>query len=281
MKGWEGALQGTWKGLHDVADGLDRIPFHLLLVGHCLYVANLMRNACQGKWLANYWLAFFAGFGGGTASAILLFDPELVKIALFADDAIAIVWSLCWYVSSYSPGKLVHRTCDFRVVGAVLQACSDVLKVQTICARVDYAVVKYAGVHAAPVLLGTLGGCGGKLFCDFIQKIDPGSRASTPPTEFSVQTYSGRSSFLSALLYYVTVYLYPTGYRREVQTAIILLFLAKGVAGNLTGGSIGDPTNVPAKLFHWITQIPEGKGKATSGKETKNRTKKVKKKKHE
>lgn len=271
----------AWMKLHEVANGLDNIPFLWLLVGHCLYVAQLKRHACKGRWLANYWIAFFAGFGGGTASAILLFDPQLVKIALFANDNIAVVWTLCWYVCNYSPGKFLQYTCDLRVVGTILQACSDVLKVQTICSRVDYGVVKYTGVHVAPVLLGTLGGCGGKLFCDFIQKIDPGSQASTLPSEFSVQTYSSRSSFLSALVYYLLVYVYPTGYRREVQTAIILFFLVQGTLGNLTGGAIGDFTKVPAKIFHWVTQIPEGKKKTADGKGTKTRNKKAKKKKRE
>lgn len=48
------------------------------------------------------------------------------------------------------------------------KACTSLLRVRLIIARVDLAVAMYPGVVAAPLLLGTVAGCGGRLLADLV-----------------------------------------------------------------------------------------------------------------
>ena len=49
-----------------------------------------------------------------------------------------------------------------------LQVCSNVLRVGTMAARCDAARLVYPGSIAAPLILGTIGGSGGKFLSDAI-----------------------------------------------------------------------------------------------------------------
>lgn len=49
-----------------------------------------------------------------------------------------------------------------------MQVCSNVLRVGTMASRCDAARVVYPGSIAAPLILGTIGGTGGKFLSDAI-----------------------------------------------------------------------------------------------------------------
>ena len=51
-----------------------------------------------------------------------------------------------------------------------LQICLNILRAGLIASRVDLSVQKFPGVIAAPLVIGTIGGSGGKFLVDAIQK---------------------------------------------------------------------------------------------------------------
>ena len=54
----------------------------------------------------------------------------------------------------------------FSFESAVVQVFVNILRTSTIVARADASIQRYPGVAAAPLVLGTLGGCGGKFLQD-------------------------------------------------------------------------------------------------------------------
>ena len=50
-----------------------------------------------------------------------------------------------------------------------LQCCLNILRAGLIASRVNLSVQKFPGVIAAPLVIGTIGGSGGKLLLDGIQ----------------------------------------------------------------------------------------------------------------
>ena len=50
-----------------------------------------------------------------------------------------------------------------------LQVCLNILRAGLIASRVDLSVLKFPGVIAAPLVIGTIGGSGGKFLQDGIQ----------------------------------------------------------------------------------------------------------------
>ena len=52
---------------------------------------------------------------------------------------------------------------------SILHVCLNILRANLIAARVDLSVQKYPGVVAAPLVIGTIAGSGGKLLQDGIQ----------------------------------------------------------------------------------------------------------------
>lgn len=67
--------------------------------------------------------------------------------------------------------------------------------------QVDIASTLYPGVVAAPLIMGTLAGCGGKLVGDVIRH---GWGSLAQPAEATVPSFVWRSAFLSALAYWAT-----------------------------------------------------------------------------
>lgn len=86
---------------------------------------------------------------------------------------------------------------------AVIKTCMSLLRAQLIISRVDVAVINFPGVVAAPLLLGTLGGCGGRLIVDALRF---GWGAMPGRAELSDPGWVGRSAFMAATAYYLAAY---------------------------------------------------------------------------
>ena len=56
-----------------------------------------------------------------------------------------------------------------RMHPVALQVCLNILRAGLIASRVDLSVLKFPGVIAAPLVIGTIGGSGGKFLQDGIQ----------------------------------------------------------------------------------------------------------------
>lgn len=112
-------------------------------------------------------LTFLWGYGGGIASSLLLMDPARAPIALFAHAEVGPIYLLCWWLVAYLPGGHVERACHRWYVKGVIKSCTALARALLMVARVDLAAALYPGVAAAPVVLGTIAGCGGRLMGGF------------------------------------------------------------------------------------------------------------------
>jgi len=87
-------------------------------------------------------------------------------------------------------------------------------------------------VVAAPLLLGTIGGCGGKFFGDWIRWAQ-GSPAAAP-SELSRPTFAVRSAALCAGCYYAAVRLGAAG-AADAAAGVSLLLVGHALASELSG----------------------------------------------
>lgn len=124
-------------------------------------------------------------------------------------------WLPCWF-----PLDAAQQVHSFWPVKMLTKACTILLKSQTIIARVNQAVRVYPAVIAAPLILGTIGGCGGKLCSDAIRGAWGKLHA---PAELTLPSFSWRSSFLSALAYYLAAYHFAIIGIKEAAALVVFL----------------------------------------------------------
>lgn len=243
---WAVELLSFWKS----------IPFVYLLAGHCLHVANF-GTEFKHYWLVHYWATFLWGFGGGITSAILIGDYTRASNALFARNEVGLVWTVCWWLVAYSPGGYVERFVKQWYILAFLKASTALLRALLIVARVDAAVAVFPGVVAAPLVLGTLAGCGGRLIVDglyFGWGVRPGWRA-----EMTEPGFVGWSAFVASGGYYLTAY--GLGLTSPDAAAGILVTLL--VVQSLLTEPLGRPldfTKPLVDLLHTVTLLPKASG---------------------
>ncbi|KXZ41319.1 hypothetical protein GPECTOR_557g577 [Gonium pectorale] len=178
--------------LSDLYAAYKTIPFNYALAGHCLFAASMAPDF-KHRFLVHFWITFLAGFGGGVVSSLLIMDPVKAPINILANNTVGVTYFICWWLMVYSPFNLVERL--HSLLPMVTKACVSFLRANLIISRVDLAVSLYPGVVAAPLILGTLAGCGGKLITDAIR----GGWGCLPgPAEASVPGFVWRSAALAA-----------------------------------------------------------------------------------
>jgi hypothetical protein len=92
--------------------------------------------------------------------------------------------------------------------------------------QVDLAVTLFPGVVAAPLVLGTLGGCGGRLLADIILT----TWGQGPPSvELSQPGYVSRSGFMAAAAYYVIAYVLRVMPAQAVAGVVVTLLVSGGL----------------------------------------------------
>ncbi len=107
-------------------------------------------------------------------------------MALFSKNEVGLVYTLVWWAYRYLPRGLLRRAYGASPpLRCAAQLCRAVLRATTIVQRVNAAARLHPGVVAAPVILGTLAGAGGKLLTDAFlhcagyQKGGPSGRQSS------------------------------------------------------------------------------------------------------
>ncbi|GAQ88937.1 hypothetical protein KFL_004710060 [Klebsormidium nitens] len=241
-------LEPYHDGIRKVGRSYSMVPLPYMLAMHSLFVSSFFRGAFNQYWLIGYWMAFCAGFGGGTLSSLFLAElPVWLQY-----DFILVIFSVCWYLMIYCPGDLVFKLYNNLPARAACRVASSVLKAHTIAAGVTHAVKVCApGVVVSPLLLGTLGGCGGVYLTDIVL-YNMGLRK---PMEFSYPTWNTWSSFVIAFLYLSTVHWLPI-LPQDVAEALGITFLvAQALASEFTGLPL-DCTAPIDYVFHVVTGIP-------------------------
>lgn len=94
-------------------------------------------------------------------------NPGAASVALFSKNEVGVVYTLVWWAHGYLPGGLLRRAyAGLPPLRCAAQLCRAVLRATTVVQRVNAAATLHPGVAAAPLMLGTLGGAGGKLLTD-------------------------------------------------------------------------------------------------------------------
>ena len=77
-------------------------------------------------------------------------------------------WTLSWWAINYSPGDVAATLARAPPLRTAARACLAVIRATIICHRADVAARKFVGVLAAPLVIGTLAGSGGKIISDAV-----------------------------------------------------------------------------------------------------------------
>ncbi|KAK9840818.1 hypothetical protein WJX81_006890 [Elliptochloris bilobata] len=197
-------------------------------------------------------VGLIAAFGGGILSSLLLQDPKRAPIALLESNSIGIIWTACWWLVNYLPGGLVAKLLSLRPCKLAAKACLNILRAGLMAARVDLAVELFPGVVAAPLLLGSIAGTGGRF------SIDPilAAIGELPgPHEISVPTFAARSGFVGAAGYWLAVHVYRALSAAEGKALIMTAFLAHGALSDLVGHPL-DWTYPLARVAHALARVP-------------------------
>ena len=214
-------------------------------------------------------IGLLAAFGGGILTALLLQDPAGSPIGLLADNAVGVAYTLAWWGLLYAPAPVrsaLRALVTFPPTRAAARACMNILRASLVVARVDTAVRRFPGVVAAPLLLGTLAGCGGKVLTDaaFLSSSPSIPRRPAPfRTEFAVPGLALRSAAGGAALYWGAVHVAGCATPSEGLALVTLLFAGHGLTQDALAAAAGpgggrplDYTAAPAAALHWVAGVP-------------------------
>lgn len=237
--------------LEDFGTGLTAVPPLVLVVGHCTFV-SLLTRALREKFLLSFWVGLFAAVGGGIVSGYLLQDPKVAPNPIFSGNAIIGTWTVCWWAVNYFPYSLVAGVAATLPIRAACRVCSNVLRVGTMAARCDAARLVYPGSIAAPLILGTVGGSGGKFLSDAILA---GAGLAQGSSELLVPSFAWRSGVFGTTAYFVLAHGLEGWTSKEARALVTALFLTHGLLADFAGRPL-DFTAPIAKVLHALLNIP-------------------------
>ncbi|KAL4431927.1 hypothetical protein ABPG77_000194 [Micractinium sp. CCAP 211/92] len=239
-------MEALLHGLDQAAQASLAAPVWVLLAGHSLTAVDAL-HGLSPFWLVSWLLGFTAAYGGGTLSALLLQNPGAASVALFSKNEVGLVYTLVWWAHSYLPRGLPRRAYGASpVLRCAAQLCRAVLRATTIVQRVNAAARLHPGVVAAPVILGTLAGAGGKLLTDAFLHCAGYQKG---PNELSHPGYVLRSAAVGACLQYVSVHVLGVLSPQQGLGLVITLYVAHSLATDITGQPC-DYTAPLGTLFH-------------------------------
>ncbi|EIE21233.1 hypothetical protein COCSUDRAFT_30355 [Coccomyxa subellipsoidea C-169] len=244
-------MAGSTSPLADLGDIYNSLPFEYLLIGHCLIVASWFPKL-KDRYLLSYWIGALAAFGGGILTALLIQDPKRAPIPLLSSNTVGVIWTVCWWLVNYFPGNYVAKILSLAPFRTSAKVCLNMLRAGLIASRIDLTTQLYPGVLAAPLIIGSIAGSGGRFSIDPILS---GFGALEGPAEIAEPAFAARSGFVGSLLYWVIVHVYGTLNPLEGKALITTLFIAHGVLVDLFGWHF-DFTFPPAYLAHAVTNVP-------------------------
>ncbi|KAG2423538.1 hypothetical protein HXX76_015285 [Chlamydomonas incerta] len=154
---------------------------------------------------------------------------------------------------TYAPFSIFERIHAIPPVKALTKLCVTFMRANLIISRVDLAVTKYPGVIAAPLILGTIAGAGGKLITDGIRGgwgVLPGSAEATAPS------FVWRSAALAAAGYWGVCKYTNLLSSQEAAAVVITTLLLHSILSDLVGPAAADFTYPVARVVHAITLVP-------------------------
>ncbi|KAG2497521.1 hypothetical protein HYH03_004670 [Edaphochlamys debaryana] len=236
----------------DLYGAYKSLPYEMLLLGHCIYVGTMFPEL-KHRFLLHFLVTYLAGFGGGMLTALLITDPDKAHINILAHNQVGVYLTICWWVMAYCPFNLAARLHSFLPVRMFTKACVTVMRANLMIARVDVAVAMYPTVLAAPLILGTLAGCGGKFLSDALR----GGMGVLPGTsELAAPGFVWRSAFLGAAGYWAACKATALLTSAEAAAVLITVLLVHSVVSDLLGAAASDFTYPIARVLHTLSLVP-------------------------
>ncbi|CAI5524979.1 unnamed protein product, partial [Closterium sp. Naga37s-1] len=158
------------------------------------------------------------------------------------------------WVITYSPYDVGSRLYALTPVKLLARVTASIARTGVVISRIDRAVGLF-GKHAlvAPVFIGTLAGCGGRLILDLVLAL----LTASPPSrsELLYPSWLSRSACIMALGYTLAVHWAACCTSQAAFAAIASLLMAHS-AWEVISGSPWDPTAPLSTLFHSLLCIP-------------------------
>lgn len=234
----------------------------VLLAAHCLWCASRLHLPALHKdghhrYLLSFWFTFLGTFGSGALSAFLFMRPDLHPVPAMKDPRLLPFLVAAWYFVQYT--YIGHRIMSASPVRLLCRLSTTLSRAGRICNNSELAVALYPGVYGAQLVMGTVGGAGGKLACDTMKHC---LGHLMDPAEVSLPGWSMRSGFLGSAVYLAFVHYLPEELRLEPQQAkalVVTVCMLHATLGHFLGADI-DFTGPFGTAFHAITGIPTHSG---------------------
>eukprot|EP00877_Chromochloris_zofingiensis_P008632 jgi/Chrzof1/4021/Cz13g17150.t1 len=135
----------------------------------------------------------------------------------------------------------------------VTKSCTSLLRALLIIARVNLANELYPGVIAAPLILGTIAGCGGRLLADGIKH---SWSIMSSYAELTAPGFVSRSGLLAAAVYYFTAFYFQIMPQAAAAGLIVTALMMHTFLADVTGQPL-DFTEPLAHSLHIISNVPK------------------------
>jgi len=183
----------------DVPGLLTKVPYPVLLTGHCLAVSGLSKDLSSGR-LLSFVVGFMLAFGGNLLSCFFLGTQG--SSILFSSNQALLIWTASWWLVNHNPIPVIDDLFDLQIVGVLARSCLHILRSLGIASQVNAAAGAYPGVIAPAIVAGTLAGCGGKMLAETVKSISGlKSKFELAHPEFLL-----RSSVVNSCLVYLLVH---------------------------------------------------------------------------
>ena len=167
------------------------LPLPVALFLHSLFVAHLFAPGARLHpwWLVSWTIVFVGAFGGGIATAAFM---GINPLGFLTDNVQIPAFTAAWWLATYFP----YRTWAWErtPLHVVCPAVSQAVRVATICGRGVLARELWPRSWFAPLVMGVLGGTGGKFASDLLLHLFHGPSAPGVDLELVRPSWTLRSA---------------------------------------------------------------------------------------
>ncbi|CAI5508025.1 unnamed protein product, partial [Closterium sp. Naga37s-1] len=265
--------------LHEIGEAYSAVPYDLIVAGKALATSAIVRGvpAVRRHWLLSFWASFLLAYGDYSLPSLVLQVPyPSARLTLppshpflstsplpppagdspqaqsdfvwLKKDIILTTFAACWWLVTYSPRDMGYKAFKLMPLKLLCKAASGLARTNVILSMVDTAV-QHFGTHVtvAPLFIGTLSGCGGRLIYDAVLALVSPSASNHP--ELLYPSWYSRSAFLVSLFYTVAVHWTAVCSRHAAYGAIASAMVAHSAWEVVTDSHL-DPSAPLFNLLH-------------------------------
>jgi len=166
QKGLENFLAQS-SDIHSFGRYLETVSIYpVFLSVHCVLIAlalrthdNGTREFAKNHLIPSWFVCVTSCYGGTIIQNILLSEPIIVVLR---NEKTLLLGSLSWYLVFFCPHDLFWKTCQLKLVKAILLFLKEVHRLRMISNGVAIASVAYPDTWAITVMIGAIRGSGAK-----------------------------------------------------------------------------------------------------------------------